>query len=238
MNRKLRFAWAALGIIVSGRSLAEFHGTLTVMSNYVYRGYSKSNGKFAFQGNLDYEHDSGFYAGVSVAGVDFGDRGFGNAARVEIAPYLGWTCRISDDWRADGQWLRYWFDGDIAGRRSDYNEFYLLIHYRDLISAHLSFSEDYYNQGRPYGNYEITARYPMTDYAQVSVLAGYSQTHHILDYDYVYWNAGLTFYYKAFALDLRYTDALAAQSYQTAKYGYFDPVLIKPSWLFTLSAGF
>lgn len=222
-------------------TVAEFHGTLTATSNYVYRGYSKSNDEFAFQANIDYEHDSGGYLGASVSNVDFGDDSFDNPAHVEITPYLGWSFGLSEDWRFDLQWMRYLYDGNIYGHQSDYNEFYLLLHYRDMLSANISFSEDYYDQGKPSANYELTGRYPVTDYLQISGSAGYSQTQKILEYDYLYWNAGFTFFYKFAALDFRYVDAAEAESHHAHhmvnKWPY-DPILIKPSFLFTITVGF
>jgi uncharacterized protein (TIGR02001 family) len=221
-------------------SVAEFHGTLTTTSNYVYRGYSKSNNHFAYQANIDYEHTLGGYIGTSVSNVDFGDKDFENSARIEITPYLGWSFDLSNDWRLDLQWMRYLYAGKVFGKQADYNEFYLLLHYSDMLSANISFSEDYYNQGKSSGNYELTGRYPVTDYLQISGSAGYSQTKETLEYDYVYWNAGFTFFYKFAALDFRYIDAAEAEAQHSGhmvnKWPY-DPKLIKPSFLFTISVG-
>ena len=233
---RLSILWALL-IINPGISIAGFSGAVKATSNYVGRGYSKSNGELAYQANLDYGHKTGFYVGTAVSTVDFGDKGFGNPAHVEISPYLGWGYGLSEDWRLDLQWTRYWYDGNIYGLQADYNEFFLLLHYRDLLSANLSFSENYYNQGKPAGNYQLTGRYPVTDYLQISGSVGYSQTKSTLDYDYIYWNAGFTFFYKFAAMDFRYAEA-ATYGNQVATKWAFDPQLLKPSLLLTLSISF
>jgi uncharacterized protein (TIGR02001 family) len=224
-------------------AFAELRGTISATSNYIGRGYSKSNDEFAFQANIDYEHEKGGYIGTHVSNVNFGDNEFNNPARVEIRPYLGWSFGLSDDWRLDLQWMRYLYDGNIFGNASDYNEFYLLLHYRDLLSAAVSFSEDYYNLGKASANYEVTGRYPITDYLQISSVAGYSQTKTSLEYDYIYWNAGFTFFYKFVALDFRYVDACEVgaeleHGEDEDAHPYFEPILLKPSFLFTISLGF
>jgi uncharacterized protein (TIGR02001 family) len=71
---------------------------LIFSTNYVFRGYSKSDGHPVGRANLDYEHSSGFYLGTWVSSVDFGDDGFDDKANVEMTPYIGWSFPISDDW--------------------------------------------------------------------------------------------------------------------------------------------
>ena len=222
-------------------SIAELHGTLTTTSNYVYRGYSKSYDKFALQANIDYEFEKGAYVGTSTSTVDFDDKDFSNSSQVEIAPYLGWSYGLSDDWKIDLRYSRYLYDGNIFGKKSDYNEFYLFLHYRDLLSANISFSEDYYNRGNHAENYELTGRYPITDYLQISSTAGYSYTKKVLQDNYVYWNAGFTFFYKFAALDFRYVDAYEEEhgsDNKTLEQISYEPVILKPSFLFTISVGF
>jgi uncharacterized protein (TIGR02001 family) len=231
-------------LLMNGSSgFAELRGTVSATSNYVGRGYTKSNDEFAFQANIDYEHEKGGYVGTHVSNVNFGDYEYDNAARVEIRPYLGWSFGLSDTWRIDLQWMRYLYDGKIFGNSADYNEFYFFLHYRDIFTAAVSFSEDYYNRGKASANYELTGRYPITDYLQISSIAGYSQTKSSLEYDYIYWNAGFTFFYKFVALDFRYVDSYevgAEVNYveDEEKHHSFEAPSLKPSFLFTLSLGF
>ncbi|NOT10970.1 MAG: hypothetical protein HOP23_03900 [Methylococcaceae bacterium] len=220
--------------------VAEFRGTLTATSNYIYRAYSRSNDEFAFQANFDYQHENGGYVGVSTATVDFADSGYDNPARFEVVPYLGWSFSLPSEWRLDMQWSRYLYDGNIFGKNSDYNEFYVFLHYQDWLSANISVSEDYYSRGAAAENYELTGRYPITEYIQVSGTGGYSYALRALQYNYFYWNAGMTFYYKSVALDFRYVDSYEVENpnYDSSDPYHFDPVLIKPSFLFTISVGF
>lgn len=232
---------AAIILLIPLDVMAEVRATLTAMSNYISRGYSKSDGKFSYLANIDYQHQSGLYLGSSAIYVDFGDSEFDDAARVEITPYLGWSFSLSDHWRLDGQWTRYLYDGTIFGLESDYNEFYLFLHYKDLLSAAVSVSEDYYQRGHAAANYELTGRYPVTDFLEFSSGAGYSLTKQVLDFDYLYWNAGLTFFYRFISLDFRYVDALHTSSSPihapTDPLDYY-PDIINPSFVFSVSIGF
>ncbi len=224
-------------IFYSAQTYSEFSATLTGATDYFWRGYSKTDGDLAIHANLDYEHDSGVFVGISVINVDFGDDDFDDNANVEITPYFGWTYNLNEDWRFDVQWTRYLYDGKIFGHDSDYNEFYFLLHYSDLITISTSFSEDFYNHGHVVGNYEITGRYPVTDVIEFSAGIGYSQVKPVLEYDYLYWNAGFSYFYKFAAFDFRYVDSTFASDTTMTQWAY-DPEKIKPSFIFSISVGF
>jgi uncharacterized protein (TIGR02001 family) len=224
-------------MLYTSLGFAEINATVTAATDYVFRGYSKTHEDFAIQANLDYEHGSGLYLGTSVSNVDFGDNNFRNAASVEITPYLGWTFTLSDDFRLDLQWTRYLYDGDIYGNQSDYNEFYAFLHYRDLITARVAYSEDFYSQDRDSFDYELTGRYPITDTVEFSTGVGYSLTEDILEYDYLYWNAGLTYFMKHIAFDLRYLHAIETSTNEDTKWPY-EAQISNPSLVFSVSVGF
>jgi uncharacterized protein (TIGR02001 family) len=218
-------------------SYAEIHGTVTGTTNYVGRGYTKSQNDFAIQGNVDYQHSSGIYLGASASNVNFGDRDFKDSARAEFTPYLGYTHKLTDDWRVDVQWSRYLYDGKIFGRQADYNEFYIFLHYRDLLTLRASVSDNFYNQNAVTGDYELTARYPLTDYLEVSSGVGYSQVEKVLEYDYLYWNTGITARYKFFAADLRYMHAFETTTADKTSWKY-DPDVLHATFVFSISVGF
>ena len=223
-------------------SLAEFHATLTGMTNNVGRWYTKSDNNFAFLANIDYEHSSGVYVGGSVSNIDYETtENDSDAAHVEIIPYLGWSLSLSNAWRLDTQWTRYIYDGNVFGRKADYNEFYLFLHYQDMFSGRISFAEDYYGLGNYAIDYELTGRYPLTDTLELSASFGYSQTKAVLGSDYPYWNAGVTYYYKFVSLDFRYMDATETsinQAVAEQKHELYDPPIIDATFVFSISIGY
>lgn len=218
-------------------SFADIHGIVTGSTNYVGRGYTKSNNGLAFQGNLDYQHSSGFYFGAFASSVNFGDRGYKNSAKVEFVPYLGVTHALAGNWQVEVQWARYLYDGKIFGRQADYNEFQFLLHYHDLLTVRASVSDDFYGQEKVTGDYEATIRFPITDYLEISSGIGYSQVEQVLEYDYLYWNAGFTARHKFIAADLRYMQSYEITVADETSWRY-DPEFLHPTVVFSLSVGF
>ena len=222
---------------------AELHGTITGTTNYIWRMYSKSNDDPAIQANLDYQHKSGFYVGTSVSSFNSGPSEealslrFSDQARAEITPYIGWSVEVSDDWRFDLQYSRYLYTGKFYEYSGDYNEIYLFLHYKDLLTLQVSATDDFYGIGDKAFFYEITGRYPVTDYLELSALFGYAQTSQVTTADYPYWNAGMTARYRFLAFDLRYHDAreFYDASQPTAPN---HPQTIGATAVFSISAGF
>jgi uncharacterized protein (TIGR02001 family) len=215
--------------------------------------YSKSANQPAIQGNLDYQHDSGFYTGINFSSFNIGksenllliqnpdgsieELKFPDQARIEITPYVGWTFKLNDDFRLDTQYTRYLFDGRIYNFSGDYNEFYLFLHYKDLLSFTFSLADNFYGMQKTAFFFEGTGRYPITDYLEASTSFGYAKTKNILTSDYLYWNAGLTGRYKFLSADLRYYDAREVNVFDEIATPD-HPHTLDASVVFTLSVGF
>lgn len=232
-------------VLLSQASIAygEIHGTITGTTNYIWRMYSKSNQEPAIQGNLEYQHSSGFFAGTYVSSFNIGksevreDIDFSDQARAEIIPYLGWNFKPADNWALDAQYSRYIYDGKIYEFSGGYNDFSLFLHYKELLSSQVSFIDDFYGMGNFALNYEITGRYPITDYLELSSTFGYAQTKYVTFADYPYWNAGFTGYYKFLAFDLRYHDAREIY-FEQQRLTPNHPETIKATVVFSMSVGF
>lgn len=222
---------------------AEIHGTLTGTTNYVWRMYSKSRNDPAIQANLDYQHKSGFYTGVTTSSFNIGESevreglSFSNQARAEITPYLGWTFALPHDWRFDMQYSRYFYAGKMYEFSGDYNEFYLFLHYKDLFTAHVSVTDDFYGMGNEAWFFELTGRYPITDYLDFSSTAGYAHTANVISADYPYWNAGLTAHYKCLSFDFRYHESKEIYFEQQSETPD-HPDTLPATFVFSLSVGF
>ena len=238
----IRFAIILLTCAVSFPQFAaaELSGSFRFTTQYVSRGYSKSGGHPSVQGNLDYEHDAGFFAGTWISSIDFNDDAYADRANVEIAPYLGWHVPLSDDWQADGYLSRYFYDGKLFGQYSDYNELNVLVNFRDLASARIGWSENLYNRGHAALDYELTARYPFTDTLEVSAGLGFSDTKQALHYNYLYWNSGISWFFKYGSIDLRYVQASQSQSDHSAAIQpqHFEPKVLNGDIVFSMSIGF
>lgn len=217
---------------------AGWHGQVNFLTNYFYRGYSKSRGNPVVQGNLEFEHESGWFTGFAVSPVSFDDKGYQNRASVELKPYLGWTFALTEDWHADVSATGYVYDGTLFGRDSEYAEFYAAVHLRDQLTVRLAFAPDAYQRGADTLNYELVGRYDVLDTVRLSVGLGYYQASAILGYDSFYWNAGVTWYlHRYVSADLRYVDT-NADTHAPEHPGQFGPRALEDQILFSISVGF
>ena len=245
LNVGLRFP-SRLTVAITATLFAPFSATAwgegfgalaTFSSNYFYRGYSKSDNQPTVRANIDYAHGSGLFVGSWVSWVNFGDKGYSDRTNIEIYPYLGFNLKMFEHWRIETELARYLYDGQIMGRFSDYNEYSAALHYSDLLSVRFDFANDAYHRGAGDVNLAITGRYPVFADWEVSGGLGYNDAIPALEYNTLYWNLGVTwFFFKHCALDVRYVDAaeVSADSRDNALY---LPEL-KQNFMVALSVGF
>jgi len=213
-----------------------FSALISGTSNYVYRGYSKSGNAPTVKANLDYGHPSGVYGGMWIARVDFEDKRYPDRSNVELYPYVGYSFKLYEQWRLEGSVGRYFYDGRLFGKYSDYNEYSASIHYSDMFTTRIDFSNDAYNRGGATVNYEMSGRYPLNKVLTVSMGLGFNQASSVIEYDWLYWNAGVSWFFKYGALDLRYVDTTGL-SYSEGREGLYFPEL-KNRFVVSLTIGF
>ncbi len=205
--------WAMLGFIllsikpVLAKSRASYSVLAKLTSNYVYQGFSKSSGNPVVQGNIDVEYASGLFVGTWISQIDLDDSTVDNRADIEVNPYIGWSRSFSDDWSFDASLSGYIYNGKLFDREADYGALSSQIHFRDLITAGIDVSYDAYGSNTSVQDYSLQGRFPLANTVDISGNVGYSDANSLLGYDYVYWNAGATwFLHRYAAIDLRYYD--------------------------------
>jgi uncharacterized protein (TIGR02001 family) len=110
MKKTLFIAAAAAGLW-AGTAQAEFSGTVTATSDYVFRGISQTAEDPALQASLDYEADVGIYVGIWGSNVDFDDCCDEN---LEIDYYAGFTAGETLEWDFGAVYYTYpGADGDL-----------------------------------------------------------------------------------------------------------------------------
>lgn len=244
-RRNHQLLFLLLTMFYSIHCTAEFNGKLsggiTGATDYIWRGYSKSNGKPVIQGNIDYEFKSGIFLGSSASTINFADHGYDDRSTLEFRPYLGFAYQLSEDWRFNTAWTRYLYDGKIFGQDADYNEFYIYSHFRDLVSLNFNVSENSYNQNHMSFNSEITGRYPISDSIELSGTLGYNKQKKNLHYDYLYWTSGLTLHFsKNIGIDVRYYGGIhtSTQAHGMAAGWQFYPHVADHRAVFSMTIGF
>ena len=183
MNKiKLLAATIALTAIAPLVS-AEVSVTGTLTSDYVFRGVSQTDSSPAIQASLDYEHESGFFAGVWASNVDFEDD-----ANAEIDFYAGYFGEINDTFSYDVMYNYYTYQGYSSADDSDYGEL-LFNAYINSFTLGLGYASDYVNTGDS-AQY-ISAAYDIElpqEYA-LTLQAGYTAGDAFDDAEYVDYSA-------------------------------------------------
>jgi uncharacterized protein (TIGR02001 family) len=219
-----------------------FSATASVASDYAYRGYSKSNNSLTAKASVDYSHRSGWFVGGWAQRVDFGDSGYPNRSNVEFYPYAGYGFGLGNGLRGEVSVARYVFDGDIFGEYSDYNEYSAALHVSDWLSMRLNFSNDGYHRGGSILNGEVSGHYPLTADLAASAGVGYNSVNVSIAESTLYWNIGVTWYFKYLALDIRYVDTAdipAHAGLPPTSYTYTHTLPdLKQNFMGTLSVGF
>jgi uncharacterized protein (TIGR02001 family) len=211
----------ALLLLTDNTFAGDFSGTVSLTSDYFWRGYSKSNGKASLQANAEYVADSGLYGGLWVASIDFNEPAASDASRVEWLPYVGYSFKSDNDWVMDFQLVRYIYDEELFNKKSDYTELYGFLHYRDVWTMEVSVADDTYNLGATSANIQLNGRYPLTSQSQAAGGLGYYRAIDFLNYDYVYWNLGYTYNYsRNFSVDARYFGTREGSRYKPHRYSW------------------
>lgn len=233
-------SWAMLALLTfTLPAWADIKASVTVVSDYAYRGYSKSRANPVAQGSLDYAHSSGFFGGLTLSQVSFDDKRYGQRSDVELIPYLGWARGLATHWQADFSASRYVYAGKLFGRDADYNEFAASLHYRDLATARVAYAYDTYDRKATTFAYEALGRYSVFDSLVFSGGLGYNQAAQLLEYNNFFWNAGLTWYAgHHVSIDVRYVDSSVKNRRDTPVYGDFSLSALDRNYVFSLSVGF
>ncbi len=137
---KRLFALAALTLPSAGTAAIQVPGTgidlsgeILLMSDYRFRGISRSDEDPALQGNLILWHDSGLYAGTratSLAGLDsfrLNDPSFQDLGDVEFDIYAGYGSTLGGGVSLDAGMMYYAFAGGDGP--TDYFEPYASLSY-------------------------------------------------------------------------------------------------------------
>jgi uncharacterized protein (TIGR02001 family) len=204
-------------------------------SDYIYRGYSKSDGGPAAQVNADLVHSSGAFLGTWLSQVDLG------GARFELNPYLGAKVQLNSAWRMETLIAGYLYDAPVFAEDADYAEWVLDLGYRDLASVRFSFAPNAYGLGHDVLDYRLGVRRPLSDTIEASAGIGYEAAQGVSGYDTIYWNLGLTWFaWRHLSLDLRYYDTreMNEGAHHEAGEESLSGVLVDNTLVFSVAFGF
>jgi uncharacterized protein (TIGR02001 family) len=131
------------GLLSGGAAHAQVSGTVTLTSDYLFRGISQTDEKPALQGGVEWAHESGFYAGTWGSSISWlADSDPAVSSQLELDGYLGFR----GDFGASGiGWdvgaVHYWYPGRYPAGfdKADTTELYAGLRW-GILSAKYSYA--------------------------------------------------------------------------------------------------
>jgi uncharacterized protein (TIGR02001 family) len=203
---------ALAGATIAGVGVANAEGsvsaTVTMTSDYVFRGVSQTDNGPAIQGSFDYSNGI-FYAGAWASNVDFGSVG-AESGTMELDLYVGLTPTTGPvSW--DFALVGYFYpngDDDAIGGELDYYEGIVGASINPTeaftLGGQIAYSPEFFGETGDGFYYEVNGGYALTEAFSVSAAWGNQDIDELDDYDT--WNIGGTLALHGFEVDLRYHD--------------------------------
>jgi uncharacterized protein (TIGR02001 family) len=188
-------------------------GSLSVTSDYIVRGISRSDDRAALQLDLHYLNASGFVAGLfaSNAQIDGGD-----SRDVEIDAFAGFAWTAGNDWRGKFLVSHYAYPWNRFGSGYDYDELDVDVGFRDWLGVSLVYSPDSPLFlplrgliGVASESAEVNLQRPLARKLSATAGIGYSHFEGAYPEGYAYWSVGAAYDLAPVSLILSYVSATA-----------------------------
>lgn len=182
-----------------------FSGELTITSDYVFRGFSQTDGDPAVEGGFSWDSGAGFYVGTWASNVNFND---GDEASIEIDVYGGYAGEINN-FTYDFGLVYYWYPGASGALDYEFWEAYGSVGYDfgpAALSLGVAYTPDNFG-GTDDGIYfQSGISVPLTDQFSIDANLNYYDVDPAFGPDYFDWNIGATLSLEWFDADVRYFD--------------------------------
>lgn len=202
---------------------SNFSATLTMTSDYMFRGVSLTDNGPAIQGSFDYAHPVGFYAGVWASNWE--DYGSGASSSIEIDQYIGYRGAI-DAFSYDIHGVYYAYpEAKDSAAEFNYLEFFIVGSYTftlaplsPVFGLTYSYSPDYFGEDGNLHYFAANLGLTLIDNLTLSMVYGHQNVEGDKTsgngggmnggsgFDHSHWQIGLSTVIKDFALDLSYHD--------------------------------
>jgi len=184
---------------------AEFSGYVALMTDYVKRGVTQSDGDPALQLGGDVSFTNGFYLGAWASTIDVNNGPTRQRDR-EVNYYVGYVFDVTKSWRISANAVAYEYPGQTGNVDYSYQEYTIGGSYNDKLWLDFSHSPDLYNTGLSATNVELFAEWPLNGVWAIGGGAGYYDTSNLTGSAYQYWQLGITGSFKWADVDLRFHD--------------------------------
>ena len=177
-----------------------FSANAALTTDYVWRGVSQTLEDPAIQGGFDFNHDSGFYAGVWGSNVDFG--GDEHLELDYYAGFAGETGGIGYDLGI--LYYDYFDDTDTS-----WPEIYAKLSYDFDVAAlegGIAYSDDVGNSGTDEIYYHVSASVPLGSVFSLGATVAYQDLDEEFGESYTHWQLGVGASYGGLDFDVSYHD--------------------------------
>lgn len=192
-------------------------GSVSVTSDYLVRGISRSNDRPALQIDLHYLNTSGFLAGVFASSAQIDSD---SPRDVELSGFVGFARNLGDDWRARILATQYVYPWNKAGSQYNYDELDLDFGYREWLDIGVVFypnapyfTRNDYPQSGTAESAEINLNRPVVGKLSGTAGLGYYYLNAPAAAGYAYWSVGLTYDLAPCSLSVAYVEATGAANY-------------------------
>jgi uncharacterized protein (TIGR02001 family) len=138
----MRWILSLLAALVSFGAVAQVSGTVSITSDYRFRGVSLSDNLPAAQVDLGFDHPSGWYAGLFASNVRLD---YDNSAQGQALAYTGYAQRLGDGLSLDAGASYTGFSGLTGEGEYNYAELHAGFT-ADSFGGRLSFAPNYFGQ--------------------------------------------------------------------------------------------
>lgn len=224
-----------LGLAPIEDAQAGTSGSITLTSDYLFRGVSQNNQEPALQAGLEYAADSGFYVGTWGSNIswlsDLTAAGIPVSSSLELDVYGGYRGKFSDTIAYDVGALYYWYPGDYpSGFNSpDTGEIYAGVTFGPFASTTFSVKYSYsltdlfgYADSDGSGYLDGNANWEFAPTWTLNVHGGKQWVENNDIAEYADWKVGVTKgFANGFSAALAYSDTDADEPFYTNAYGNF-----------------
>lgn len=166
-------------------------GEISLSSDYVHRGVSRSGRDVSMAGELSYLTHMGIFGSLQGATVDQVAPGFDDHGELELRYTLGYRNLWHRDWSWSTQLNYYDYPADDDGRNPSYAELQFSTTFRNWLTGTIAYSDDYLNTNESGVTYEVGATYPVAHGIVLLGTLGYADIGDFYDTTYLYGNLGL-----------------------------------------------
>lgn len=203
MNRK-HATWALVLLLPTAAMGSELSGIASLSSEYIYRGQAISGHDPAVSIGVNYEHDSGLFAGIWASTIDL-ESPFGKRD-AEVDYYLGYHFPETGPVEFSARVMHYSYPGHTGRLDYEQTEWMLSAAFLEHYTLDFAYTHDVYGLGEPGRYWELRGEWPAATYWVFNAGIGVNDLTVLDTPSYLHWDAGLSTRYSRLTVDLRWYD--------------------------------